>query len=116
MTDQPPGNTFLTDEHINPRAVAIARQYGAQVITVFEAGLTQTDDAIIIDYAIEHQYIMVTGNRDDYVPVYYVRSREGLEHPGLLIVYGLRLGHWKYIGEMIALYSGESMTNRVDWI
>ncbi len=109
-------NIFLTDEHIDPRAVEVARNDGANVITVFEVGLNHTDDALIIDYALERGYVIVTGNRDDFAEVYYERSRSGLEHPGLLIVYGPRLGNWKHIGEMLALYSNEPLANRVDWI
>jgi hypothetical protein len=69
-----------------------------------------------MNYAIEHDLVLVTVNRKDFDQRYYERSRSGLEHPGLIIIHPARQKNYQHIGEMLALYSSESMADRVEWI
>ncbi len=66
--------TILTDEHV-PRAVATTLQSeGIDAITIYDTDLIGVDDQPLLEYAIEHGYVVLTNDQDfvseDFVTTY----------------------------------------------
>lgn len=58
-------------------------QAGHDVLTVNEAGLTGTRDALVLDYAIRENRVLLTRNCDDFEDLHEANPL----HPGILAVY-----------------------------
>ena len=56
--------TFLCDVHIFPRLVALLRAEGFEAFHVFDVGLGSADDTAIWKYALDHDAIIVTKDKD----------------------------------------------------
>lgn len=111
-----PANTLYTDEDVDGGGIKLARKLGAQIVTAKDAGLLTAGDPAHFEYAIEHNYIMVTGNIRDFDPLLreWQATRQG--HPGMIYITPKHAKSSYLIAEWLALYTYESMENRVEWI
>lgn len=51
---------FLLDENLSYRTAVYLHTLGQEAKTVHEVGLSHTEDERIIQYALEHEYIVIT--------------------------------------------------------
>jgi hypothetical protein len=79
-----PKNIILADEDVNGPAIDLARRiWNIEIVRVVDVGLAHTDDQIIFDYAIEHGYVLVSGNIKHHrqvLPVCRDRQRSSGSH------------------------------------
>lgn len=73
---------FLFDECLTPALVGVAEACGHEGAHAGHRGLLSASDPKIAAYAIDHDLIVVTNNKRDYLRLY---AREVL-HPGLVIL------------------------------
>jgi len=116
LSEQPPRNTFFTDENVSGTAISLARVFGAEIITTEEVGLRRADDLTLFDYAVEHGYVMVTVNVKHFDPLWYQFAATGRDHPGLVYIRRKHFHSHRLIAEWLALLADEPMTNRIWWI
>lgn len=77
----------LTDEHV-PRAVATTlRSEGIDAITIYDTDRVGVDDQLLLEYAAEHGYVILT-NDQDFVAEDFVTARD---HHGIFFYEDQRL-------------------------
>lgn len=107
-------NIFLTDENVDGDAIDVARkQWQVQIVRATDAGLKQTPDPAILEYAIQHNYVLVTGNFRDFPALLKQWTDAGKHHPGAIIITAKHLKNSLLIAEMLALYATEALADRV---
>jgi len=79
---------WLVDENFHrPILKAIrSRLPSVDIITVQEAGLRGSSDAAILDWAAQHQYILITQDSKTLPLEAYERMKIGLPMPGVIVV------------------------------
>ena len=77
---------FFLDEDLSDRVARIARDLGLDVCSVHEVNREELDDPEQFDYATEHNMVMVTRNRDDFLALNDEYHAAGMPNCGLLIV------------------------------
>lgn len=82
-------NTFYADDDINRIGLRMARNRGVTIVTSDEAGLSGADDDIHFSYAIEHGYVLVTANIQDFRPMVDEWLEQHDDFPGIVYVNGL---------------------------
>jgi hypothetical protein len=83
---------LLIDEDTQAkRLVEVLRVEGHDVVTVTEAGLESQDDAILLEFALRENRILVTRNCDEF------RDRHDADpaHAGIFAIYEGRVGFKK---------------------
>lgn len=118
MIGGPADNTLYTDTDVNGRAIRAARQKtpGIKLVTAAEAGMLYADDLDHFTYAIQHGYVLVTANIQDFRPLYVDWLAGGREHPGIVFITPDESRHSSYLAEMLVLIAGIPMQNREEWI
>ncbi len=77
----------LTDEHV-PRAVATTlRSEGIDATTIYDTELIGVDDQPLLNYAVEHEYVVLT-NDQDFVTEDFVSDHD---HHGIFFYEDQRL-------------------------
>ena len=84
--EEPSELIFYTDDDVHGRAIKMARQLGVQIVTANEAGNRGARDPDHFAYALEHRYILVTGNVTDFEAIYYKWAESGEDHPGMVFI------------------------------
>jgi hypothetical protein len=79
-----PGLRFLSDHHVNARALTPLQAAGLDIVHVAEVGLGEADDAEILAWAAAHERIVVTRNYHDFAPLAEAYVKRGLTFPGVL--------------------------------
>jgi len=77
---------FLLDEDLPPRAAEIGRGLGLDASSVHELGRRGLTDREQLLFAAREELVFVTRDRKDYVELTLDFYREGIGHPGVLIV------------------------------
>lgn len=77
---------FYIDEDVNGRAVREARQRQVELITYADAGTEGVGDLAHFRYAIEHRYVLVTANVQDFKPLFDDWVGSGKQHPGMVLI------------------------------
>jgi predicted nuclease of predicted toxin-antitoxin system len=77
---------YFLDEDLSGEVAQIARNLGLDVCSVHEVGREGLDDPEQFDYAKEHDMVMVTRNRDDFLILNDAHFQAGTPNCGLLIV------------------------------
>jgi predicted nuclease of predicted toxin-antitoxin system len=72
---------FLLDHDVATDITRILINDGHEVSQVREVMTVRASDDVIFDYAQQHQQIVITCNRDDFL-----RIAEGREHRGVIIL------------------------------
>jgi predicted nuclease of predicted toxin-antitoxin system len=72
---------FLLDHDVPERVGDVLRQEGHSVIRVREVLPTESEDSRVLEYATDHQLILVTCNRDDFLML-----ATGQMHTGIIIL------------------------------
>jgi predicted nuclease of predicted toxin-antitoxin system len=77
---------FFLDEDLSDEVARIARNLGVDACSVHEVNRRKLDDFEQFDYATEHNMVMVTRNRDDFLALNDEYYATGKPNCGLLIV------------------------------
>jgi predicted nuclease of predicted toxin-antitoxin system len=77
---------FFLDEDLSDRVARIARNLGLDAHSVHEVNRRNLDDFEHLDYAAEHNMVMVTRNREDFLALNDEYHVTGKPNCGLLIV------------------------------
>ncbi|MHB8519292.1 MAG: DUF5615 family PIN-like protein [Limisphaerales bacterium] len=72
---------FLLDHDVPERVAAVLRQEGHAVTRLREVLQIEIDDAAVLKYAGEHEMILLTCNRDDFLPL-----AASTPNPGLVVL------------------------------
>ena len=73
---------FLIDECLTTRLVGVANDHGHESHHVAHLNLAGLKDWDVMDYAIKHDFVVVTNNAADFLRLYAEREL----HPGLVIL------------------------------
>lgn len=85
MSEQRLFAALYIDEDITGQLAIVLRQHGFMAMSVYEAGLDGVADETQLAYAAEHQMILVTSNRDDFLRLAHAWAAAGRSHHGILI-------------------------------
>jgi predicted nuclease of predicted toxin-antitoxin system len=77
---------YFLDEDLSDEVARIARNLGLDVCSVHEVNREELCDPEQFDYATEHNMVMVTRNRDDFLALNDEHFLAGTPNCGLLIV------------------------------
>jgi predicted nuclease of predicted toxin-antitoxin system len=72
---------ILLDEHVSPSLVGKLGDKGIFAVAVAHVGLSGATDANIWNYALENDFVVVTGNARDFIRLLNVEV-----HPGLIVL------------------------------
>lgn len=95
MSEKP---KFFADTHIAKVAVIQLRQHGVEILRCEDVGLEKADDSILLDYAAEHGFVMLSCDRG-FRNWGYLRLAEGKSHTGILQLDQER--HCQNIGKLV---------------
>jgi predicted nuclease of predicted toxin-antitoxin system len=76
---------YFLDEDLSYEVARIARNLGLDVCSAHEVGREGLDDSEQFGYATEHNMVMVTRNRDDFLILNDEHVQAGTPNCGLLI-------------------------------
>jgi predicted nuclease of predicted toxin-antitoxin system len=105
---------FHFDEHIDPDVAAALRRHGADVTTTVESGLRSADDHAHLEYAMEHNRVIVTDD-PDFLHIAGSHS----DHPGIVICHRRLRSTREIIRGLILVYevlTPEEMRGRVEFL
>jgi hypothetical protein len=109
--------TFYTDDDVDGPAIRWARNLGVAIVTSNEAGNTGEYDETHFSYAVNHDYVLVTGNIKDFEPLFYAYAVSGLDHPGIVFIRSEIRTSSGFIAEelqiLFELGTREEMKNRI---
>jgi hypothetical protein len=77
---------YFLDEDLSDEVARIARNLGLYACSVHEVDRRELDDFEQFDYATDHNMVMVTRNRDDFLILNNEHLQAGTLNCGLLIV------------------------------
>lgn len=72
---------LLLDEHISPSLVSKLGEKGVHAEAVAHVGLSGAPDERVWDYALEHDFTVVTSNARDFICLLNIEL-----HPGLIVL------------------------------
>jgi hypothetical protein len=78
--------SFYADDDVDGPAIRWARKLGILIVTSNEAGNSGARDSEHFSYAVEHGYVLITGNKKDYEPLFYEWAESGADHPGMIFI------------------------------
>lgn len=107
-----PGVHFLIDECVSLILVNVAHQFGYPADHVSHRGFRKLKDHELRPHVLQHDYTLVTNNRDDWVAIV---GNEDL-HPGLVVILenaprAIEIGHFAAVLSRIA--TERSFVNRI---
>jgi predicted nuclease of predicted toxin-antitoxin system len=73
--------TFFLDHDVPDEAARLLRNLNHEVVLLREVLPQTTSDPEVFAYAIEHDYLLLTCNRDDFLDL-----ARGQTHPGIVIL------------------------------
>jgi hypothetical protein len=117
MTNQPKlRNVFLTDENVDGPIIRLARAKGVEIIRDVDTDIPcdiDHYDQCLFDYAIEHNYVIVTANIRDFEPKFYKYAETGKDQPGIVFITSKNLHNHFEVAEWLAELQFEDLAN---WI
>jgi hypothetical protein len=114
-------NIYITDENVEGPAVDLARaKHNLVVIRDVDTDVPCPSkikyDVCLFHYAIEHNYILVTGNHKDFEYQFYQYIETHDFHPGIVFIPRHSRRSHELIADWLALLVDEDLTNRIVWI
>lgn len=61
--------SFLTDEHVPSVFITTLRSTGSDVVTVRSVLEPGTDDRAVLQYAPDHEHVVITNDRSDFTDI-----------------------------------------------
>jgi hypothetical protein len=110
-------NIFFADINVHGSAIEIARaKYGLTIVRAIDVMPGTTLDPELFVYAVENNYVMLTGNFKDFPAIAKQWIADGKTHCGLLIISKKHIKNPDLIADWLAIYEDEDLTNREEWI
>jgi len=78
---------YLDDCSHDNILVRLLRQRGYIVQTPVEAKIPGVPDAVHLEYAARHGYMLLTKNTDDFSDLHDIWQAQGRKHAGILLIY-----------------------------
>ena len=78
---------YLDDCIYRKLLVSLLRQHGYVVRTPVEAGISGAPDAVHLEYASRHGYVLLTKNPRDFRILHSLWQDEGRRHAGIWLIY-----------------------------
>jgi hypothetical protein len=78
--------SILLDAHLSPDTAHRLTALGFDVVPARDRRLLRWKDWALMDWCVEHQFIMCTRNRKDFEREHRRCRDRGIDHPGVLIV------------------------------
>lgn len=97
--------TFYTDDNVDGPAIRIARELGVDIVTSDEADLLGAEDLVHFRYALDHDYVLVTGNFKHFEPLFIEFLATGEDHPGMVFIRARHHKNSVLIAQTLALTS-----------
>src|SRR5438067_8819604 len=92
---------LLLDDHMSSAVAAALRNQGFDVVATSEVGLNRlSDDEKLWNEAIALCRVIVTYDKDDFPPLFEKFWNEGVEHPGLIVIFAATIPQHDF-GEQI---------------
>ena len=111
---------FYADEDVNGSAIRIARNLGVEIVTSNEVGLGGSSDEEQFRYAIEHGYVLVTGNIRHFAPMFKEWLAAGRDHPGIVFIHPRHHKNSNLIAEELHILheagTPDDLKNQAYWI
>ncbi len=111
---------LLVDEDAQHRGLARAlRARGIDVVTVFEVGLTGSDDDIVLAFAAREDRAVYTFNTGDYCRRHGEYLQQGIDHAGIIVVPSQRYSvgeQLRRLLQLIASKSAEQIRNQLEFL
>jgi hypothetical protein len=107
-------NIFLTDENVDDPAIELAIARDVQIIRDVDIDIPceiHDYDQCLFDYAVEHNYVLVTNNTKDFEPKFWHYLASGQVHPGIIFIRNQHRSSSKIIAEWLKIYATEPCTN-----
>lgn len=77
-------STYI-DEDVNGQLAVSLRDLGFHAVAAREIGHTSMDDADHLAYAVKHQMMLLTSNRNDFIAIAHEWASVGKSHYGIVI-------------------------------
>jgi hypothetical protein len=115
MSDTSIKNIYLTDENVDGDAIDYARRrYRLEIIrdVDIEVPCDHRDyDLCLFYYAIEHGYVLVTGNKKHFERRFYQYIADHDDHPGIVLILENHQRSSELIGDWLALWLDQDIRN-----
>ena len=69
---------FLLDNDVPDTVARVLTEAGHEVLLLRDVIAPRASDAAVLDYAVANQLMLITCNRDDFIPLARQRSHAGL--------------------------------------
>jgi predicted nuclease of predicted toxin-antitoxin system len=79
-------NLYLDDDSAKAALATRLRNAGHQVVQPASVGMSGASDSRHLLYAVQHDFVLLTKNHDDFEDLHYLVRGVGGKHPGILIV------------------------------
>jgi hypothetical protein len=86
VSEQSIRNILFTDADVDGPAIKLAGEWDVEIVRAADVRLRTAPDPIIFEYALEHGYVVVTGNIQDYAPLVKAWLASGETHPGIICI------------------------------
>ena len=114
---------FLLDENVGPVLAGTVKTL-EPAVTVFSVGqpggpVKQTSDEVLLQYAADFQYVLVTFDKNTMVKFAVDRMVEGKAMSGLIVIPSDRSSRQKVAEDMVLIWSletSEDWLNRIDYL
>ena len=79
-------NLYLDDDSAKASLAALLRKAGHQVVIPADAAIAGVSDPRHLIHAIQHGFVLVTRNHDDFEDLHVLPQVSGGRHSGLLVI------------------------------
>jgi hypothetical protein len=79
-------NLYLDDDSAKAVLVRLLVRAGHQVVTPADAGLVGVSDPRHLIHAVQHGYVLLSRNHDDFEDLHLLIHETNGRHPGILVV------------------------------
>lgn len=69
---------FLLDNDVPDTVARVLTEVGREVLLMRDVMAPRSSDSAVLDYAVANQLMLITCNRDDFIPLARERSHAGL--------------------------------------
>lgn len=77
--------TLYTDADVSNLLAALIGQHGFSAISAFDIGMGDEDDETQLQYATDHDMVILTYNGRDFIEIAKAWAEQGKSHTGILI-------------------------------
>lgn len=116
MTDAP--SRLYFDQDADARLADALRRHGCDIVTAFQAGLSEADDPAQLTYAAQSESIFVTHNVHHFPSIHATWLDSGQSHPGIVILVGYPpVGVWhRRMLNLLGNFSQSDLRNQLIYL